>query len=67
MFVNGKKLEPNCAFELTDGDEVQFGVKKCEEEAPEFLYKYHTKLKVCINVLIYFFVKMLFVNYNITD
>lgn len=31
---------------LKDGDEVQFGVSKSDEEPPEFLYKFHTKLKV---------------------
>ncbi|VDI42300.1 E3 ubiquitin-protein ligase RNF8 [Mytilus galloprovincialis] len=46
VFVNKKKLEPMCLQKLVDGDTVQFGVTKNSEEPPEFLYRFHTNLKI---------------------
>ncbi|CAC5378866.1 RNF8 [Mytilus coruscus] len=46
VFVNGKKLEPVCPQKLVDGDTVQFGVTKNSEEPAEFLYRFHTNLKI---------------------
>ena len=35
-----------CLQKLMDGDLVQFGVTKNSNEPPEFLFKYHTHLKI---------------------
>ncbi|KAH9489521.1 hypothetical protein Btru_037382 [Bulinus truncatus] len=49
IFVNGKSLSPYVPHQLKDGDIVQLGVPPKSQSVPEFVYKFHSKLKVCAN------------------
>ena len=46
VFINGKKLEAMTSTTLHDGDIVQLGVQTSPESPAEFLFQYHTALKV---------------------
>lgn len=52
VYVNGRLLTPDVPYTLQEGDMVQLGVPTSPGVPAEFLYKFHSSLKV--NILFIF-------------